>query len=120
MQAPASLREHWTAEEDKKLLGLVAKGDMTWEEIAKELPGRTAIAAKNRHHSRNKSSTAPKRFAKPFTSEQDRFIHKLGKTEMTWSERAKEFNENFDSRTKASIKQRYRRIRKANTPKEKS
>jgi len=38
---------HWTPEEDQQLIQL-AKQKLSFEEISKQLPGRTAIAVKNR------------------------------------------------------------------------
>lgn len=46
---PKGPRTSWTSDEDAKLRRLRDRDDMSWREIAPELPGRTAGACKLRH-----------------------------------------------------------------------
>jgi hypothetical protein len=47
---PNVVKGHWTAEEDAKLLVLVAENPKNWGHVAKGIPGRTAKQCRERYH----------------------------------------------------------------------
>ena len=103
--APGPTKEvnFWTEEEEKLLLELV-KADISWEEMAKQLPGRTAKALRAKY--RNLSGdyrVIPKNVSRRWTAEEDELVLELTRAHIPRAEQVAFFND----RTAQALRARY-------------
>ena len=85
-QGPSAKRSKyraWTSEE-KELLLKLGKTDASWEEIAENLPGRSANAALNQYFKLTRGSPAPKSRLTVWTAEEDASLVEAAESGMTF------------------------------------
>ena len=91
----------WTNKERELLLKLVGT-NTSWEDIAKNLPGRTTEATKGQYYYLNTDFSAPEEFKRRWTAEEDELIQNLTKAGVPWTESVTLFN----NRSIAALRQR--------------
>ena len=97
----------WHPKEKERLIELKDKENLSWEEIAEKLPGRTVDGAKGQYNRLSRSFSVPQEIKERWTAEEDAFVKRLGESDMSWEEREKIFTNQFDKqRTLTALQSR--------------
>ena len=110
---PTPIKEpnFWTEEEKKLLLELV-ETNISWEEIAKNLPGRTVPKIQHKYLTLSKGYQIPEDANKRWTTEEDELLLEIAEARVPWTEGVAF----FENRSARALKSRYERLNSPRTP----